>query len=189
MNYKIMIALIAFAGAMVADAETTYFRDSTGRLTGSVTTDGNGKTVYKDGQGRIQRTVTTDRNGKTTFRDNLGRTQGTVQTDARGKTTWRDASGRVQGSFSTDQYGKTTWRDSTGGWHGGCRHRGVLCPFNDFHELLKAKVADYASAEAAESPRTMVSTSRPSIVSFSRSVFARRSSLARFSAMRRFASA
>ena len=77
MNYMIMITLIAFAGAMVAGAETTYFRDSSGRLMGSVTTDGNGKTVYKDGQGRIQRTVTTDRNGKTTYRDSSGRIIGT----------------------------------------------------------------------------------------------------------------
>ena len=64
----VIIGCDAFTGI----AETTYYRDSSGRLTGSVTTDGNGKTVYKDGQGRIQRTVTTDRNGKTTFRDYLG---------------------------------------------------------------------------------------------------------------------
>ena len=71
MGNKLLIAVVVFTGALVASAETTYFRDSSGRLTGSVTTDGNGKTVYKDGQGRLQRTVTTDRNGKTTFRDYL----------------------------------------------------------------------------------------------------------------------
>ena len=75
MGNKLLMAMIALSGAMVTGAETTCFRDSSGRLTGSVTTDGNGKTVYKDGQGRIQRTVTTDRNGKTTFRDNLRASQ------------------------------------------------------------------------------------------------------------------
>ena len=49
----LVIAVAAFLVVMVAGAETTYYRDSNGRLTGSVTTDGNGKTVYKDGQGRI----------------------------------------------------------------------------------------------------------------------------------------
>ena len=76
MNKKVLIAVIVFTGTLSGVAETIYYRDSSGRLTGSVTTDGNGKTVYKDGQGRIQRTVTTDKNGKTTFRDYLGRTQG-----------------------------------------------------------------------------------------------------------------
>lgn len=70
MNKNALITVVsAFIVVMVAGAETTYYRDSSGRLTGSVTTDGNGKTIYKDGQGRIQRTVTTDKNGKTTFRD------------------------------------------------------------------------------------------------------------------------
>ena len=77
MNNKVLIVAIALACALASGAETTYFRDSSGRLTGSVTTDGNGKTVYKDGQGRIQRTVTTDRNGKTTYRDGSGRLIGT----------------------------------------------------------------------------------------------------------------
>ena len=77
MNAKGLIVVISVVCALACNAQTTYYRDSSGRLTGSVTTDGNGKTVYKDGQGRIQRTVTTDRNGKTTFRDNLGRIIGT----------------------------------------------------------------------------------------------------------------
>ena len=77
MGNKLLMTVIVLANAMVAGAETTYYRDSSGRLTGSVTTDGNGKIVYKDGQGRIQRTVTTDRNGKTTYRDGSGRLIGT----------------------------------------------------------------------------------------------------------------
>ena len=77
MGNKLLMTVIVLAGAIVAGAETTYYRDSSGRLTGSVTTDGNGKTVYKDGQGRIQRTVTADRNGKTSFRDCSGRIIGT----------------------------------------------------------------------------------------------------------------
>ena len=77
MNKKILITVFVSVCALISGAQTTYYRDSSGRLTGSVTTDGNGKTVYRDGQGRIQRTVTTDRNGKTTFRDSSGRIVGT----------------------------------------------------------------------------------------------------------------
>ena len=42
---------------------------------------------YRDSMGRIQGTVTTDRYGKTTYRDYMGRIQGTEQTDRYGKTT------------------------------------------------------------------------------------------------------
>lgn len=77
MNAKELIVVITVFCALACGAQTTYYRDSSGRLTGSVTSDGKGKTVYKDGQGRIQRMVTTDRNGKTTYRDGLGRVTGT----------------------------------------------------------------------------------------------------------------
>ena len=56
------------------------------------------KTTYRDSMGRIQGTVTTDRYGKTTYRDSMGRIQGTATTDRYGKTTYRDAQGRIQGS-------------------------------------------------------------------------------------------
>ena len=68
---------IAMAGATVrADTKTTY-RDSMGRIQGTVTTDRYGKTTYRDAMGRIQGTATTDRYGKTTYRDAQGRIQGT----------------------------------------------------------------------------------------------------------------
>ena len=56
------------------------------------------KITYRDSMGRIQGTVTTDRYGKTTYRDFMGRIQGTEQTDRYGKTTRRDAMGRIQGT-------------------------------------------------------------------------------------------
>ena len=65
MNNRILIGVVMVVGALACHAGTTYYRDSSGRITGSVTTDKSGKTVYKDGQGRVQRTVTTDRSGKT----------------------------------------------------------------------------------------------------------------------------
>ena len=72
------------------------------------------KTTFRDSQGRIQGTVTTDRYGKTTYRDAMGRVQGSQTTDRYGKTTYRDAMGRVQGSETTDRFGKTTYRDAQG---------------------------------------------------------------------------
>lgn len=65
------------------------------------------KVTYRDSMGRIQGTVTTDRYGKTTYRDSMGRIQGTEQTDRYGKTTWRDAQGRIQGTMTIDRCGKT----------------------------------------------------------------------------------
>ena len=56
------------------------------------------KTVWRDSQGRVQGTMTTDNYGKTTWRDAQGRVQGSATTDRYGKTTYRDAQGRVQGS-------------------------------------------------------------------------------------------
>lgn len=58
----------------------------------------NDKTTYRDASGRVQGTMTTDRNGKTTYRDAMGRVQGTMTTDRNGKTTYRDSSGRIRGS-------------------------------------------------------------------------------------------
>ena len=59
---------------------------------------GDMKTTYRDASGRVQATSTTDRYGKTTYRDYQGRVQGTTTTDRYGKTTYRDASGRVSGA-------------------------------------------------------------------------------------------
>ena len=68
---------VAMVGAMAwADEKVTY-RDSMGRIQGTVTTDRYEKTTVRDAQGRIQGTATTDRYGKTTYRDAQGRIQGT----------------------------------------------------------------------------------------------------------------
>ena len=114
---KVTVAIvlgIAVVGATVrADTKTTY-RDSMGRIQGTVTTDRYGKTTYRDAMGRIQGTEQTDKYGKTTWRDAQGRIQGTMTTDRYGKTTVRDAQGRIQGTATTDRYGKTTYRDAQG---------------------------------------------------------------------------
>ena len=67
---------IAVVGAMVRADEKITYRDSMGRIQGTVTTDRYGKTTYGDFMGRIQRTEQTDRYGKTTRRDAMGRIQG-----------------------------------------------------------------------------------------------------------------
>ena len=56
------------------------------------------KTTWRDSMGRVQGTMTTDSYGKTTYRDSMGRLQGTATTDSYGKTTYRDAQGRLQGT-------------------------------------------------------------------------------------------
>jgi hypothetical protein len=65
-----LFAAILLAFPTVASAQTT-FRDASGRITGTVTTDSNGTRTFRDGTGR-------DSNGTTTFRDAGGRTTGTA---------------------------------------------------------------------------------------------------------------
>jgi|SRR5215831_4449867 YD repeat-containing protein len=70
-----MIALftaILLAFATAASAQTTTLRDANGRITGTVTTDGNGQKTFRDGSGRMTGTANTDSNGTTTFRDGFG---------------------------------------------------------------------------------------------------------------------
>ena len=56
------------------------------------------KTTYRDSSGRTTGSATTNSSGKTTYRDASGRTKGTASTSSSGKTTYRDASGRTTGS-------------------------------------------------------------------------------------------
>ena len=63
--------------ATAASAQTT-FRDASGRITGTVSTDSNGTKTFRDGSGRTTGTATRDSNGTTTFRDDGGRTTGTA---------------------------------------------------------------------------------------------------------------
>ena len=53
---KITFAVVlglAVVGAMVRADEKVTYRDSMGRIQGTVTTDRYGKTTYRDGSGRI----------------------------------------------------------------------------------------------------------------------------------------
>ena len=68
----ILLALVTAASAQ------TTFRDASGRITGTVTTDSNGIKTFRDGSGRTTGTATRDSNGTTTFRDAGGRTTGTA---------------------------------------------------------------------------------------------------------------
>jgi hypothetical protein len=59
-----------------AQSKTTY-RDSSGRTTGSATTNSSGKTTYRDASGRTTGSSSTNSSGKTTYKDASGRTTGT----------------------------------------------------------------------------------------------------------------
>ena len=75
-TFAVVLGIAIVGGAVRADEKVTY-RDSMGRIQGTMTTDRYGKTTVRDAQGRIQGTATTDRYGKTTYRDAQGRIQGT----------------------------------------------------------------------------------------------------------------
>jgi hypothetical protein len=56
----------------------TTFRDSSGRTTGTATTDSQGTTTFRDASGRTTGTASPNgTTGTTTFRDSGGRTTGT----------------------------------------------------------------------------------------------------------------
>jgi YD repeat-containing protein len=77
----IIIAVILLATP--AAAQQTTFRDASGRITGTVTTDSNGQKTFRDGSGRMTGTANTDSNGTTTFRDASGRMTGTATSPRR----------------------------------------------------------------------------------------------------------
>ena len=68
---------LAMISAASAQNQTTY-RDASGWITGTVSTDSNGTKTFRDGSGRTTGTATRDSNGTTTFRDAGGRTTGTA---------------------------------------------------------------------------------------------------------------
>lgn len=74
-------SLIALAVPAAAQNQTT-FRDSSGRTTGTATTDSQGTTVFRDAGGRTTGTATPSDQGSaghtTTFRDAGGRTTGSA---------------------------------------------------------------------------------------------------------------
>jgi YD repeat-containing protein len=79
--YMVMAAaIVAIALAMFgrpANSQQTTFRNSSGQITGTATTDSNGQKTFRDGSGRMTGTSTRDSNGTTTFRDGSGRMTGT----------------------------------------------------------------------------------------------------------------
>jgi hypothetical protein len=78
------IAALTLAMVTAASAQNqTTFRDTNGRITGTVTTDSNGTKTFRDAGGRTTGTATRDSNGTTTFRDAGGRTTGTASTPRR----------------------------------------------------------------------------------------------------------
>ena len=73
------IAALTLAMITTASAQNqTTYRDASGRITGTVSTDSNGTKTFRDGSGRTTGTTTRDSNGTTTFRDAEGRTTGTA---------------------------------------------------------------------------------------------------------------
>jgi hypothetical protein len=80
------LAVVLAASLMVTLARaqnSTTFRDSSGRTTGTVTTDSNGTKTFRDASGRTTGTATTNSNGTTSFRDASGRTTGTATRSGR----------------------------------------------------------------------------------------------------------
>jgi YD repeat-containing protein len=77
------IALLLASTVLAAAQNQTTFRDASGRITGTVSTDANGTKTFRDGSGRTTSTATRDSNGTTTFRDAGGRTTGTASTSRR----------------------------------------------------------------------------------------------------------
>jgi hypothetical protein len=71
-----MALAVSSIGIASAQSKTTY-RDSSGRTTGSATTNSSGKTTYRDASGRTTGTSSTNSSGKTTYKDASGRTTGT----------------------------------------------------------------------------------------------------------------
>jgi YD repeat-containing protein len=78
MKLATLCAAILLVLATAASAQQTTFRDASGRITGTVSTDSNGTKTFRDGSGRTTGTATRDSNGTTTFRDASGRTTGTA---------------------------------------------------------------------------------------------------------------
>ena len=72
----VAVMAISFLLIAFAKAQQTTFRDASGRVTGTVTTDGT--KTFRDGLGCTTGTATRDSNGTTTFRDAGGRTTGTA---------------------------------------------------------------------------------------------------------------
>ena len=64
MKLTALFAAILLAFATAASAQTT-FRDASGRITGTVSTDSNGTRTFRDGTGRTTGTATIDSNGTT----------------------------------------------------------------------------------------------------------------------------
>jgi YD repeat-containing protein len=78
MKLTALFAALLLTLATAASAQQATFRDGSGRITGTVSTDANKTKTYRDGMGRMTGTATTDANGTTTFRDSMGRITGTA---------------------------------------------------------------------------------------------------------------
>ena len=78
MKYLSALVLLAALATPAAAQNQTTFRDSSGRTTGTATTDSQGTKTFRDSSGRTTGTATTNSQGTTTFRDGSGRTTGTA---------------------------------------------------------------------------------------------------------------
>lgn len=76
---SIVLIVTGLLSTSAAHAQTTTFRDASGRQTGTATTSPNGSILFRDSSGRQTGTATTDSNGTITFRDDSGRMTGTAE--------------------------------------------------------------------------------------------------------------
>jgi YD repeat-containing protein len=83
MKYLSALVLLTALATPAAAQNQTTFRDSSGRTTGTVTTDSNSTKTFRDGSGRTTGTATTNSNGTATFRNSQGQTTGTATRSGR----------------------------------------------------------------------------------------------------------
>ena len=84
--------VLAFAAAA---APPVYYRDASGRLTGTAMQNG-GRIVYRDGQGRLTGSAV-QQGGRVVYRDASGRLAGTAVQNGN-RTVYRDGQGRMTGT-------------------------------------------------------------------------------------------
>jgi hypothetical protein len=82
LTLPLLVALVScqqpLRSAQAQQSPQTVIRDSSGRTTGTVTTDSQGTSVFRDAGGRTTGTASPDSQGTTTFRNDRGTTTGTA---------------------------------------------------------------------------------------------------------------
>ena len=135
--------LILFAAAVFASP--VIYRDSTGRVTGSATTNGS-ITTYRDGSGKLTGSSTQSGN-RITYRDQSGRVVGSAERNG-SHIIYRDKRGRMTGG-ATINGDRTTYLDRQGRIMGSAAPSGSQTTYRDGSGKLKGTVSCGADSELA----------------------------------------